>query len=161
MNRVQIYIMLIFISNILIFHNINSVIAQTETMPDYPVKVPMERIIKESLLYYNKSVSEKNNTDLAQTYLEISKSKIKVVELMIENQLLDNEKIDLEKELISIQTDQLRKQDEIKKNIALVKDKQNQDKIAEELLYKNAFDKLEEAIKTVKKNNNEHYWQSL
>lgn len=146
MNRVLSYIMLIVISNILIFHNINSVIAQTDTMPDYPVKVPMERIIKESLLYYNKSISEKNNTDLAKTYLEISKSKIKVVELIIENQLLDNEKIDLEKELISLQTDQLRKQDEIKKNIALVKDKKNQDKIAEELLYKNAFDKLEEAL---------------
>lgn len=151
MNRILTYTILILIIKILMSNTIDSVTAQTDSVPDSLVNDPMGRIINESLLYYKKSISEKQNPYLAKEYLEISKIKIKVAELMIENQLLDKEKTDFEEKLMSLQTDQLRIQDEIRKNVALVKDKKNQDKIAEELLYKNAFDKLEEALTKITK----------
>jgi len=149
MNRILTCTILFFFLNILAFYRINSVIAQSDPTPDALGTDSMERKINEALRYYKKSISEKQNPDLSKEYLEISKSKIKVAELIIENQLLDKEKSKLEEKLISIQTDELRIQDEIKKNIALVRDKKNQDKIAEELLYKNSFDKLEEALSKI------------
>ena len=102
MNKILTYPVLISILNICISLILNPVIAHTEPLSDSRLKDPMEQKINEALQYYKKSISEKQNPELSLEYLEISKSKLKSVELMIETRLLDSKKSSLEEKLISM-----------------------------------------------------------
>ena len=153
MNHRNTFITVILLIICIFFQRTETILAERVSDKNFSNKDRYEKTINEALQFYKKSLTLNQDSEEAKQYLEISKSKMKIAELMLEDRLLEDKKNNLQKQLMSIQTDQLRLQDEIKKNIAQVKDKKNQDKIAEELLYKNSFDKLDEAL--VKINNAE------
>jgi len=123
--------------------------------PIYNMVIAQENIISihgvitikltEASAFIEKSRIEliRNNRELSGEYIKISDKIIKTAGLLIENQLLLLDKVNLQDQLLSLQINNLKLQDEFRSNIVTLKSLKDQNILSDELSAKSSLDNLE------------------
>lgn len=116
----------------------------------YEHKLAIEKI-NESLVYLQRADNEKisGNLLLSRHYTQISEIKLKTGQSLIRNYLIKSKTKELENDLNSIQSKNLKLQDEFRDNVSRLKQFKDKVILSNELIYNNSLNNLESAQSSI------------